>query len=389
MSHSLRMKCPGCQATLQMKEEMRGKQVACPKCQTRIRIPAVETQSDAMPAIVLDGPGKKPSSIWDDENLLPSATSAQFPPSADSNSPPPVATSHYYQNLKFENVAKSNAPIKRAERRTPIEEYREDEEFTDADAKLQSTGIYLIVIPILAAVLPLFGLQLRRLARSGEYAPLIAMILGFIGVGLIVYARRNRSDAPVAGIIAGAVTLFFGVGGFLLQSSDQIVHPWGAQEGSFVQQTLTPEYLAQQEEMKRQNLEATRKMLEERQPINIPNHDEFEQKANDFQQKVVETIASMDSSKNLPNQNMSSPSSGIESKPAHQTPEVRNVPSPFRADPFSDLLMQDPSVMFQLMQTYQKGTSKFAMLGIGGKKLIGKNSVGSEGPFSQLYTDSP
>ncbi len=390
MSNSLRMKCPGCQATLQMKEEMRGKQVACPKCQTRMRIPAVAAQSDAMPAMPLAAPEPKPASIWDDENLLPSATSAQFPPSADGNSSPPVATSNYYQNLKFENVAKSKSPAKRTERQTQIEEYREDGELTDADANIQSTGIYLVVVPILAAILPLFGLQLRRLARSGEYAPLGAMILGFIGAGLIVYARRNRSDAPVAGIIAGAVTLVFGVGGFLLQSSDQLVaHPWATQEILREQQIPTAEYIAQKKELQRQQIEALRKTTEEQERSAHPIHGELDQRQNNFQPKVSESVAHNDSSKTLAKPNFSPPPSGFGRDPSFEMPEMRNIRPEFPTSPFSDLLMQDPSVMFQLMQTYQKGTAKFAMLGNGGKKLIGKNPVGSEGPFSQLYTDSP
>lgn len=35
----LRIKCPGCQAVLQVKEELQGKQIACPKCQKRLRLP--------------------------------------------------------------------------------------------------------------------------------------------------------------------------------------------------------------------------------------------------------------------------------------------------------------------------------------------------------------
>ncbi len=78
-------------------------------------------------------------------------------------------------------------------------------------------GIFLVVVPILAAILPLFGLQLRRLASAGEYAPLGAMILGFIGGGMIYYARRNRSDAIIAGMGAAGRNARIWRGGFLLQ----------------------------------------------------------------------------------------------------------------------------------------------------------------------------
>ena len=90
---------------------------------------------------------------------------------------------------------------------------------TETDNYLQSSGIFLIVLPIIATVLPLFGLQLRRLAKLGEFAPLAAMFLGLIGVGMICYARRKQGDAPLLGSAAAVFVLVCGIGGFLLVSS--------------------------------------------------------------------------------------------------------------------------------------------------------------------------
>ncbi len=52
-----------------------------------------------------------------------------------------------------------------------------DEPLSESDSSTQSTGIFLVVVPILAAILPLFGLQLKTARGAGEYAPLGAMIL--------------------------------------------------------------------------------------------------------------------------------------------------------------------------------------------------------------------
>ncbi|MFG0290415.1 MAG: MJ0042-type zinc finger domain-containing protein, partial [Rhodopirellula sp. JB044] len=36
----LKLKCPGCQSTLQVADSARGKQVKCSSCQTVLRVPA-------------------------------------------------------------------------------------------------------------------------------------------------------------------------------------------------------------------------------------------------------------------------------------------------------------------------------------------------------------
>jgi hypothetical protein len=92
-------------------------------------------------------------------------------------------------------------------------------EMTDAESYCQSSGLFLIFLPLLATVLPLFGLQLRRLTKAGEFAPLAAMVLGLIGVGMICYARRRQGDAPLYGSAAAALVLISGVGGFFLVST--------------------------------------------------------------------------------------------------------------------------------------------------------------------------
>ncbi len=132
-------------------------------------------------------PTNEPS-LWDDPQLFGGAPSQPDPFAQSSMGSQPQAYSGYYAPMQ--SSGKSGSSHKK----------RSDEPLSESDSSTQSTGIFLVVVPILAAILPLFGLQLKRLAGAGEYAPLGAMILGFIGAGLIYYARRNRSDAVIAGM---------------------------------------------------------------------------------------------------------------------------------------------------------------------------------------------
>jgi hypothetical protein len=212
-----RIQCPGCQATLQVKQEMRGKQIACPKCKKCLQLPATPAVKAAMNA-ASNAPAKDETGPLD---YLPDPIVAQ------SGFPSPAASSSLWQSgglsasIPTPSFPAYSAPQQASAYNTRPQPRRTgDREMTSADENMQSTAIFLIVVPILAAILPLFGLQLRRLASSGEHAPLGAMILGFIGAGIVVYARRGRSDAIVAGIAAIMITLVFGVGGFLLQRGD-------------------------------------------------------------------------------------------------------------------------------------------------------------------------
>lgn len=216
MSH-LRIKCPSCQATLQVRQEMLGKQIACPKCQKRLQLPEAPPVKAAMSAASKQ-PAKDETGPLD---YLPDPIHSQ------SEFPSPASSSSLWQSGGLSaSIPAPSFPAYSAPQQasaygaSPKPKRTGDREMTSADENMQSTAIFLVVVPVLAAILPLFGLQLRRLASSGEYAPLGAMILGFIGAGIVVYARRGRSDAIVAGIAAIMITLVFGVGGFLLQRSE-------------------------------------------------------------------------------------------------------------------------------------------------------------------------
>lgn len=87
-------------------------------------------------------------------------------------------------------------------------------DLTEQESGLQASGIFLIAVPLITTLLPLFGVQLKRLAGLGNYAPLGGLFLGLIGSGIIVWARRKRSDSLVMGAIGAVCSTVFGIGGY-------------------------------------------------------------------------------------------------------------------------------------------------------------------------------
>jgi len=242
MSSTIRVVCPRCQATLKVSETARGKQIACPKCQHQFRIAQPKSEAPVPPS------DEDPFASLD----LPSMT-------ASSGS---FANSPAFPSAQSSADSSAWAPKKRDKPKPKKSKSSDDEELSESDANLQSTGIFLVVVPVLAAILPMFGLQLKRLARMPEYAPLGAMVLGLIGAGIIVYARRNRSDSMLAGLGAVAVTLIFGVGGFLLQRES--FQPEAAAPRSQTTQPPSPEQLTILEEQRARMLKEQKEEFEKR-----------------------------------------------------------------------------------------------------------------------------
>lgn len=178
MSAKVPVPCPGCPKILNVSAEHCGRRVICPKCKTEFRVPKLE---DVLP-------------IDASHQSFGLQMSGEYELAPEAPRP------------KFERIERKIRNVNRTE-------------MSLSDRSLQSSGIFLVMVPILAAVLPLMGLQLRRLAKVGEYAPLAAISLGIIGAVMIAYARRNRGayDAAMAAMSAVMFSLIFGVGGFLFQ----------------------------------------------------------------------------------------------------------------------------------------------------------------------------
>ncbi len=107
------------------------------------------------------------------------------------------------------NAIKSGVKTKAARSRK-----KSDTPLTEQESGLQASGIFLIAVPLITTLLPLFGVQLKRLASLGNYAPIGGLFLGLVGSGIIVWARRKRSDAMIMGAIGAVCSTVFGIGGY-------------------------------------------------------------------------------------------------------------------------------------------------------------------------------
>lgn len=404
MSSHLRVKCPGCQATLQIAAEMRGRQMACPKCQMRFRLPEPVVKPDLPPMALPVSAEPQNESPWEEVGGFPSSPQAgNFHGSANFQPQPQYSQPQYPQQQYSAPQQYSGSPQYVAPKRMDLSGGAqrgvggEDEELSEADSNLQSTGIFLVVVPILAAILPLFGLQLRRLARAGEFAPIGAMILGFVGAGIIVYARRKRSDAPMAGAAAAVITLVFGVGGFLLQSGG--FEPENAQQAAGRRevdatnniQPISPEEMerrrAEQERRSRELQEKVRRNLDEaekwrnEQPAALPTNFGPPSTPPNFG-SVKPNSDSIDSS---------DPFTNSPNNPFHtSTPSGASQGHLHASQGQPERLEQSPSEMGQLLRLYSQGKSQFSRQRFqSAKTLTFENLVGIEGPQGRLYAEEP
>lgn len=188
MSDKMIVACPHCDATLNVSIQLQNKIVSCAKCKQQFRIGELDPIEPVSPL-----PTSPPQPTY-------SAGNANF-----QSNPPYSATqnvaSHYAGPQASRTLRTRASAVPMSER----------------DRSLFQTGLFFAVLPVLAGVLPLFGLQLRRLAGAGEYASLIAMLFGLVGAGLIFYGRRHQADGIFSGIGAGLLALLFGIGGFFIQ----------------------------------------------------------------------------------------------------------------------------------------------------------------------------
>jgi hypothetical protein len=198
---------------------MCGKQIACPKCKKAMVLPALQAfEPSAIQQSVPPNPSsgtqqQPPEFNWGDPGAFTdTATQANnFANSSGRSWDHQQSPSSFAPSVTFSGSPASSfkSPKKKAPR-------KQEADLTEKESGLQASGIFLISLPLIATLLPLFGVQLRRLASLGNYAPIGALFLGLIGSGIIVWARRNRSDAYAMGAIGVACSLVFGIGGYSL-----------------------------------------------------------------------------------------------------------------------------------------------------------------------------
>jgi hypothetical protein len=221
MSNKIRTKCPGCQATLQLAEELRGKQISCPKCQKQFRLPgmsikdvpmAIPIASEveepvpmALPVVGNDPPVERfrggPETVAPRPTGPVSTSGSAAKTSATSATDPKL--SDWATPSDTETYTASAATFEKEKGYVP--------DMSDVDSKLFSSGVTLLFVPLAASVLPFLGLQIKFLIGLGALAPLVGILFGLLGSVMIVIARRNQGDAVFMGATSGMLTIGFGV----------------------------------------------------------------------------------------------------------------------------------------------------------------------------------
>ena len=243
MANELRIHCPKCSKSFKLKPEFAGRKVKCVQCATVFRVaasaagmletekkkksspPARNPQPPLQPLEPLDFEPLQPVSSTQEpshqepldplmpEQMLPGTAEPLMPLSsgADPFSLPTSPDLSQQPSGTMLPKAKKPKPRKRKKKRA-------EQDLSETDQKVQGAGITMVGLTIASAVLPMFGLQLGRLRKLGEFAPLAGMFLGLIGVGCICYARRERKDMIPLSITTLVTVLMFGIGGYFFQS---------------------------------------------------------------------------------------------------------------------------------------------------------------------------
>lgn len=380
MSSQLRIKCPSCQATLQVSVEKRGKVVGCPKCQARFRLPD-SPPAEELPPMALPVESEGDGIPWGDQSGFPqSAPQPRQPATAYGAPPQNYPTQRGYHQPTYPSHASLQQPKPMAA--GVPGNVADHADLSESDSNLQSTGIFLLVIPILAAILPLFGLQLRRLAKAGEFAPLGAMLLGFIGAGLIVYARRKRRDAPLVGVAAVFVTLFFGVGGFMLQSWALEDEPAAIANNADANQDAA-DVASNIQEMNRRTAERAAENMRQ-------SRERAEQMRNNAMQSMAGGPQPPSNSlmPNFPDANSSAGTGATGSNSATSSGNDASGNASRFFGQFENQLKQDNSLMGMLMRASSDGRSAYSRVTIRERREVdAKNFVGQVGHFGRLYNE--
>ena len=211
MSQTTAFACPSCQKNLAVPNQHLDKKIRCPDCKTVFRTAIPLAQAEPLAAAPVDDDlfGADPFA-QNDPNV-----GFQNDPFADpSFRQPSEQATALSQPAYLNSGTKSNSKGRPANRRG--KKRQTNPEMTEAEQRAFGSGMFLLIVPIVATVLPLMGLQLRRLAKLGDAAPLAGIVLGLVGAGFIAYARKKQRDKILSPALAATFSVIVGVGGFIL-----------------------------------------------------------------------------------------------------------------------------------------------------------------------------
>lgn len=258
----VRLQCPDCSKKLKIPSAKARKKIVCPKCSQLFKCPPKPAEDNL--GIAIDSNGnpiaKRPQpEVWQDPDLqmlpalpedlqetpineaelvdteamkLESVTDedALLKPKkrfrsgsrsgSHSGSGSGVTDSNYWADSGAATSPESRTNFSRAQVYKSVTSKKPPSgPLSPRDEWFKQFGITLVIFGIGASILPMVGLQWRRMSFEGTAAPIAGMVFGLIGSGLIGWAkRRNRTEAAIAaGCLAVAITCVSGTA-FLYQS---------------------------------------------------------------------------------------------------------------------------------------------------------------------------
>jgi len=226
---SVQVTCPQCSSKLNIKEELRAKKIACPKCQYKFRLnfhvsesgtssviqAHLETREnldrphgtpDEVCGIKLPSKESKTSHVSSTRPLGSNSSLSNSYSGSHSNSQIPVRVDwgkeHATQSREFQRnhsgLSRSQIYRLAKDRYTPL---------SQNDEILQSTGIFLCVMAVLTATLPLFNLKFVDFATAGSVPAILSIGTGVIGMLMIVMAQR-KNPVMALGLGLGMLLMF-------------------------------------------------------------------------------------------------------------------------------------------------------------------------------------
>lgn len=207
--------CPACQKKYRVDSRLLGKALKCKKCETTFAIDppsvpsfpaeaappqAVPPQPTAQPVPLeydpLNDPLSTDADVWNDPLSMPAEVQPanQGQPTAHAPSPGSRAPANAWQ-----------AAAKQASRQSVV--------LGGSERAMLILGGFLVLCGILLNLLPFFGTQVGGIARLGSAGPLVVMLMGLAGAGLIAAGLRAFKPAwIISGASAAALTLVvFGI----------------------------------------------------------------------------------------------------------------------------------------------------------------------------------
>ena len=259
----LEIQCPSCQTKLSVPGHLQGQVVACPKCQQQLQL------GQATPlASITQTPTTQAST--------PQALNAPppiLPPPVQAPAPPPPTGgqswgAHPPVQSPSSSLKRSSSSVKR---KKGAPEPEDEESFAG------NLGYYLVATAILASLAPMVGLEHKALRHAGQFAPIIGVLLGLAGSGLI--ASRGKTHSFVIAAISAVLCLGSGVAGYVfLKNEGQVVRAEGRRLSKKEREAKAKEEL--------ERLKGTQKRPQ-RVPIQLPLDFQNQRKPGDIPQAPV------------------------------------------------------------------------------------------------------